>query len=395
MFFKKMMNRQQLLGLCIAVTILFLDMLLYSLIIPMIPYLTKTLGASSTMIGLLVSSYAIGLLILTPLFGPLSDRIGRKIPLIFGLTVLIISTLLFSFAHTIPALIAARFIQGVAAAANVSAALALIADLFPKKVRGTMMGIAVTGISIGLLLGAPIGGSLFDAGGYMMPFLVIAGITLAILLIILFTLTEPSHNKEKTTSAFTFLRNPMVIFVILVVLLSEAAVSLLEPVLPVFLTDQLHLSASTVGLLFGAMSLSYGLVSPLSGALSDRFHPFVIMLIGLAWSAVTIPLMIVSKTLWQEAGAMILVGAGVGFALSPTLGSLGKVVDREGSSSYGAAYSLFNIFDSIGMMLGPLIGGVLADLLTVKASMLVVSVTLLIFVALLSGMLKIRRERII
>ncbi|MBM7644119.1 multidrug resistance protein [Scopulibacillus daqui] len=392
MFFKKTINRQQMLGLCIALSILFMDTMLYSLIIPLIPYLTKTLNASSTMIGFLVSSYAIGLLIATPLFGPLSDRIGRKKPILFGLSVLIISTLLFSFAHTMPSLIIARFIQGVAAAANVTASLALIADLFPQKLRGTMMGIAVTGISIGLLLGAPIGGALFDAGGYMMPFLVIAGIAFSVLVIVLITLVEPSHYKEKTTSAIKFLRHPMVLFIILVVLLSEAAVSLLEPVLPVFLTDQLHLSPSTVGLLFGAMSLSYGLVSPLSGALSDRFHPFMIMIIGLLWSALTIPLMIVAKSLWQETIAMILVGAGIGFALSPTLGSLGKIVDRDGSSSYGAAYSLFNIFDSIGMMLGPLIGGILADLLPIKTSMLVVSVSLLIFAALLTGMLKIRER---
>lgn len=392
MFFKKTINRQQMLGLCIALSILFMDTMLYSLIIPLIPYLTKTLNASSTMIGFLVSSYAIGLLIATPLFGPLSDRIGRKKPILFGLSVLIISTLLFSFAHTMPSLIIARFIQGVAAAANVTASLALIADLFPQKLRGTMMGIAVTGISIGLLLGAPIGGALFDSGGYMMPFLVIAGIAFSVLVIVLITLVEPSHYKEKTTSAIKFLRHPMVLFIILVVLLSEAAVSLLEPVLPVFLTDQLHLSPSTVGLLFGAMSLSYGLVSPLSGALSDRFHPFMIMIIGLLWSALTIPLMIVAKSLWQETIAMILVGAGIGFALSPTLGSLGKIVDRDGSSSYGAAYSLFNIFDSIGMMLGPLIGGILADLLPIKTSMLVVSVSLLIFAALLTGMLKIRER---
>lgn len=70
---------------------------------------------------------------------------------------------------------------------------------------------------------------------------------------------------------------------------------------------------------------------------------------------------------------MAFVGASVGFTLSPTLATLGEIIDRGGSGAYGTAYSLFNMFHGVGMVAGPLAGGILTDVLPVSAAIHVVA----------------------
>ncbi|WP_068775973.1 MFS transporter [Paenibacillus sp. FJAT-26967] len=373
------MTRVQLTGLSLVIAILFIDMLLYSLIIPVTPYLTQKLQPSSTLTGILFSSYAIALFAFTPILGPLSDRIGRKKPILIGLAGMTLSTLLFAYAETMWMLIGARFLQGIAAAATWTAALALLADLFPPKMRGGAMGTALTGMSLGTLLGAPFGGWLLDFGGYAMPFYFAAGLTVVCIGLVFFLLREPPRIQEEKTNALYLLRNRSVLFIAGVVLTAETVLTLLEPILPVFLTERVAASPSMIGLLFAVMSVAYGAVAPLSGMLADRWNPRYLMLIGLACLAASMPLIAVSQTMWQQAGAMLLVGASVGFALSPTLSTLGTIVDSGGNAgSYGAAYSLFNMFHAVGMIVGPFLGGVLTDTFTVPKTIYLVSCALLL-----------------
>ncbi|CAH0122040.1 MULTISPECIES: MFS transporter [unclassified Paenibacillus] len=378
------MNKAQRIGLTLTISILFIDMLLYSILIPIIPYYNELLQPSATAMGVLFGSYAVAMLAATPFFGKLSDRIGRRKPLLLGLIGLALSTVLFMFAGSMFMLIAARFIQGIAAAATWTAALALVADLFPQASRGKVMGFALTGISTGSLLGAPVGGWLFEAGGHMTPFVTAAGLTLLNFVLVLFLLQEGKRAASEQTSLFSLLRNRSVLYIAIVILLAESCLTLMEPTLPVFLTEHLLLSPLALGLLFGAMTLAYGVVAPVSGSLADRYNPRILMLIGLGCLAVTMPLIVVSQNIWQVAIAGLLAGGSVGFALSPTLPTLGQIVDRDGSGSYGVAYSLFNMFHAVGMIIGPLVGGVLTDMLTVPAAIVAVGITVLASVAALS-----------
>lgn len=385
-------SRQQQIGLWLVIGILFIDMLLYSLVIPIIPLFIEKMNPSSTLIGVLFSSYAVALLLATPFFGSLSDRIGRKLPILFGLAGLAVSTVLFTCADSILTLIAARFMQGVAAAAAWSAALALLADLFPAQTRGMMMGIALTAISTGSLLGAPLGGWLLEVGGYTMPFFATTALTILVLLLVMLLLREPARTKGEQIGLFTLLRNRSVLFIAGIVLAAESLMTMLEPMLPVFFTERLAISPLKIGLLFGAMTLAYGLIAPFAGSLSARVNPRWIMLSGLGSLAVTLPLLLLSQTLWQEAGAMVLIGAGIGFTLSPTLSTLGTIVDRGGNDAYGTAYALFNMFHAVGMIAGPLIGGVLTDLLSIPTAIGSISAALLIGV-LVAFLLEQRQEK--
>lgn len=383
------MTKKQRTGLLFVVLILFIDMLLYSLLIPIVPYFTEALQPSSTMMGVLFSSYAVSMLIATPFFGPISDRLGRRIMLIAGLIGLALSTLLFAISDTMGLLIAARLVQGVAAAATWPTALALLADLFPPNKRGAVMGTALTAISTGTLLGAPIGGWLFEASGHKTPFLVAAAFTaLLIILVAFFLKEETARSMSEKLQVTSFLRNPQVAFIAGIVLLAEVSLCLLEPTLPVFLTEKWSVSPTAIGLLFGVMTLAYGMVAPFAGTLSSRVNPYKLMFAGIICLALFLPFLAWSQTLWQAALAIALIGASVGFTLSPTLGSLGDLIDRGGSGAYGTAYSLFNMFHGVGMITGPLAGGVLTDMLPISAAYVFVAGAVLAFGILLNVILR-------
>lgn len=389
MSFFTQMTKPQRTGLLFVILILFIDMLLYSLLIPIVPYFSETLQPSSTMMGVLFSSYAVAMLLATPIFGPISDRLGRRTVLLVGLVGLAASTLLFAFSETMALLITARFVQGIAAAATWPTALALLADLFPPKMRGAVMGTALTAISTGTLLGAPIGGWLFEISDHHTPFLAAAAFTVInIVLVYLFLKEETARTASEKLLVGKFLRNPQVVFIAGIVLLAEVSLCLLEPTLPVFLTQKLSITPTVIGLLFGAMTLAYGLIAPVAGSLSGRFNPYKLMFAGVVALAVFMPFLVWADSLWQAGIAMALVGASVGFTLSPTLPTLGGIIDQGGSGAYGTAYSLFNMFHGIGMVAGPLAGGILTDLLPVSSALLVVAAAVLGFGTLLFIQLK-------
>src|SRR5436309_11759782 len=90
----------------------FTDIVAYSIAIPVLPDLSRRLGASPTMIGLLFGSFGVTLLTVSIPMGAASDRIGRRMPLVLGMLALAASTVLFAFGRTLPVLFAARLIQG-------------------------------------------------------------------------------------------------------------------------------------------------------------------------------------------------------------------------------------------------------------------------------------------
>ena len=153
----------------------FTDIVAYSVAVPVLPDLSRKLGASPTMIGLLFASFGVTLLIVSIPMGAVSDRIGRKGPMVGGLFALAASTLLFAFSNGLPWLFAARLVQGAADAITWVVGFALIADRYGPEERGRVSGIVMSGTSAAVMVGPTIGGWLYELGGIRAPFLVVAG----------------------------------------------------------------------------------------------------------------------------------------------------------------------------------------------------------------------------
>src|SRR5262245_5754522 len=152
----------------------FADIVAYSIAVPVLPDLSRRLGASPTVIGLLFASFGVTLLTVSMPMGAVSDRIGRKGPMAGGLCALAAASLLFASSTTLPWLFAARLVQGAADAVTWVVGFALIADLYDVNERGRVTGIVMMGTSFSVMIGPTFGGWLYELGGIRLPFIFVA-----------------------------------------------------------------------------------------------------------------------------------------------------------------------------------------------------------------------------
>jgi multidrug resistance protein len=362
---------------------IFTDMLLYGVIVPILPSYAAEMGVSEWAIGLLFGSYSLGLLVTTPLLGGLTDRVGRRGPMLGGVVALFFATLLFAVASNFPLLVAARLLQGAAAAAPWIAGLALVADIYPEQSRGRAMGIALSGMTGGVLIGPPLGGYLYEWGGYHLPFLVAAAIVVLDALVILLLLVEPPRKSTARQPLRGLLRDRGILVASGAVVIAAAAWGLLEPTLPLYLESTYHVSPGVIGLIFGLATLVFGIATPMVGAMADRLGRRRTMVLGIVALALSLQGVGLAPALVLVVAAVLVVSVAYGLALSPTLPELAAVVDRHGGGAYGAAYALFNAAYALGMMAGPIVGGALVDLFDFPAAMTLMGLAVLAYVPIL------------
>src|SRR5262245_10949535 len=232
----------------------FADLVAYSVAIPVLPDLSRRLGASPKLIGVLFASFGVTLLIVSLPMGAVSDRIGRKAPMVGGLVALAGATLLFAYATSLSWLFAARLVQGAADAITWVVGFALIADRYAADERGRVTGIVMSGTSVAVMIGPTIGGWLYELGGIRLPFLFVtllaAAAALAFLVI---DLPAPSAERPQLPMALV-LRQPPVAACAAAVVLASATLSMLEPGMALHL-GSLGIGPARIGLLFGIASV--------------------------------------------------------------------------------------------------------------------------------------------
>ncbi|KAI6133361.1 MFS general substrate transporter [Pisolithus croceorrhizus] len=150
------------------------DLLVYSVIIPVIPFQLENLHYQgvSALTGWLLCAYSAGLVLSTIPIAIYSEKhSSRRIPLIFGLVALIISQILLMFAPNYAVMAVARVSQGISSSMIWVVGLALLCDTTPEHMVGGQLGIAMTGLPVGLLVGSPVGGALYSRFGFHAPFI--------------------------------------------------------------------------------------------------------------------------------------------------------------------------------------------------------------------------------
>ena len=258
------------------------------------------------------------------------------------------ATLLFAIAPNLSVLLLARLFQGAASAALWTAGLALIATHYVEK-RVEMLGYAFTGGTLGSVLGPVAGGLLFHAGGYKLPYL-ITGILLAIEAPLTFFLLPAKRTApEETLGIRALLFNKQVLVAALAVGLAAFSVGIVEPLLPPRLA-RYGMTSMIVGLIFTISTLVYGLSAPVVGRVSERLPVQRVIVLGTIAMAATLPLLAVFKRAVPVCIALALVNISFAFMLNPASAELGNAVDRAGMSCYSAAYGVYNICYSIGML---------------------------------------------
>jgi DHA1 family solute carrier family 18 vesicular amine transporter 1/2 len=338
----------------------FTDICAYSIAIPVLPDLSRKLGASPTVIGLLFASFGVTLLTVSIPMGAVSDRIGRKGPLVGGLVALVAATLLFAFANTLPWLFAARLVQGAADAVTWVVGFALIADLYEANERGRVTGIVMMGTSVAIMIGPTFGGWLYELGGIRMPFFGVAALA-AIGVALMLALQVPNrHVATERVPLGMVLRVPAIAACAIVVVGISATISMLEPILALHLAD-LGVNPARLGLIYGAAAVVTTAMHPGVGRLSDRWGARPTMMLGLAMMAAMTAAL---GQAWSYASALVLfvMAAATGtFVITPSLAYMGEATSNAGVRSFGVSYGLYNLAWGAGLLGGPALGGFVFD----------------------------------
>jgi MFS transporter, DHA1 family, solute carrier family 18 (vesicular amine transporter), member 1/2 len=363
---------------------LFMDYFIYGLIVPLGPY-SPAKVTSQSQLGMLYGAYAIGVLVATPVFGYLGDRLGCRRPMIIGVALSGVATLLFCFGGHFYLALLARVAQGAAAAGTWTAGLALVAERYADK-RVQMMGLAMVGSTAGSVVGPLAGGWLYDIGGYELPFL-ITGVMVAIdacLRIIFLPADKGTADKSPDLKAILFDRSVLVAG--LAVAVAAAGWGIIEPLLP----DHLRQAGATpgqVGLLFTVSTITYGFAAPVVGWVSERISIKKTICYGIVAMAASLPLLSLSSNLLITGLCLCLVNVAFAFVLNPTSAELGNAVDRRGMNCYAAVYAVYNITYSLGMMGADFFASTAAERLSLFQILISISGMLLLCIPLiLKGM---------
>ena len=339
----------------------FADILAYSIAVPVLPDLSRRLGASPTTIGFLFASFGVSVLMTSVPMGSMSDRMGRRGPLLAGAAVLAASTLIFAFAETLLWLFAARLVQGAADAVTWVVGFALIADLYNAEERGRVMGLVMSGTTVGFLIGPTLGGWLYESGGPQLPYLFVAALSAACAAGFAWMQLPPHQGEAEPVRLLALLRVREVAICALTVVLGGGTLAMVEPTLSLFLGGEIGLGPTRIGLVIGCGALVSATLHPTFGRIADRIGGRRLMLAGLAGIAVMLPVLSMIATFTSGAIIYALFTVPIVMMVTPSLAYMADATSASGVRSFGVAYGVYNCAWALGLLVGPSIGGAVYD----------------------------------
>lgn len=350
--------------------IVFVNLLGFGIILPLMPYYVESLGAGAFTIGLLSASYSLFQFISSPILGELSDKIGRRPVLIFSLLGTVLSFVLLGFAKTIPLLFIARIIDGLSGG-NISTAQAYVADITSKDKRTQGMGFLAAAFGLGFILGPALGGIL-SKFGYGVPAFVAAAVALLATILTFFFLPESKDfsksannlkkNKKKFFSPKEFyevLMLPNIGLLIVLSFLMMLAFSLLEGTFALFMEHTLNSTVEQNGYLFAYIGVIGVLIQLfLLKRILLKLPEKTIVTIGIFLMAIALALIALSNNMNTVFVAITFLAFGNSITNPVLSGLLSKLSpgDEQGNI-LGISQSIASISRLIGPLLGTFIYG--------------------------------------
>ena len=340
---------------------MIVDLIGFGIVMPVLPFLVKEQGASATELGVIAMGYAAAQFLCAPLWGRLSDRVGRRPVMLATIAGTAASLAALGFATSLPWILAARVAAG-AFAANLGVASAYIADVTDEAERTRWMGLLGASFGVGFVIGPAIG-SLLGPYGHHVPMFAAAGLAVANWLHALVSLREPPARAVTAGAVragrLGVLRDPAVRRLCAANLVFALAVTQLETIFQYFMNDRFGWEVREVGFLLVGMAVVMGGVQGgAMKALSARFPERSLFAGGsalLAAAFFALPAMPGVGLL-----ALALAGAAIGRGVAqPALMSLASLAAPAGER--GAVMGAFQSAASLARVIGPLAAGLLYD----------------------------------
>jgi MFS family permease len=257
----------------------------------------------------------------------------------------------------LPWLFFARLVQGAADAITWVVGFALIADLYSQQERGRVMGLVMSGTNFAFMFGPTLGGWLYEAGGIRLPFLFVGALALVGAAAFLWLDIPDRRAAHEVVPVRAVLRVPAVAACAAAVVAAAATISMLEPVLPLFLYAKLGIGPARIGLIFGIGAVASMVLHPVFGRLVNRMGARRLTMIGLVLVACTLPLLSLTWSYQSAIVFYLLGGSTMALVITPSLAYMAEATSGAGIGSFGVGYGLYNMAWGAGLLGGPALAG--------------------------------------
>ncbi|VDD86385.1 unnamed protein product [Enterobius vermicularis] len=318
-----------------------------------------TITKENVQVGLMFGSKALVQLLTNPWVGPLTNRIGYTIPMFAGFIIVFLSTLMFAFGTSLGMLWLARALQGVGSACTSTSGMGMLAQAYPDDMeRGSVMGIALGGIALGVLIGPPYGGALYQLSGKELPFVLLALLALFDGTL-QFLVLQPrvDRGEPEGTSLKELIKDPYIIIAAGAITIGNLGIGMLEPSLPLWMMETWKAGSFERGAAFIPASVSYLLGTNIFGSLAHRIGRWLTALIGL----VIIGICLLAIPSARSVGGLIIpnfcMGLSIGMIDSSMFPLMGYLVDIRHVGVYGSIYAMSDAAFCFAFTLGPFFSG--------------------------------------
>lgn len=339
----------------------FIDLIGFGIVIPVLPLYAENFHATPIAIGWLTGIYSGMQIIFTPILGKLSDRFGRRPVLLVSIAGTAVGFALMGMAQSLTLLFVARILAGITGG-NISIPQAYIADVTAPEKRSRAMGMIGAAFGLGFTFGPLIGG-LMSRISYGAPFFFAAGLAVANAVLVYLILPESlsrehrakPHEEASITEVFRHGRGPMFALVVATYLFLIAGFSIMTTLFALFTEKRFGYDAHANGYLFGFIGIIAVIVQGgLIGRLIKMFGEVALTRTGMVLTTLSLALLPLSNNLTTLLLVCAGLAAGSGFASPPLSGLASQMIER---SWQGRALGVMQSAGSTGRLIGPLIGG--------------------------------------
>jgi len=346
-------------ALAILFVIVFIDLLGFGMVIPVMPLYAARLGASEAWVGLLSAGYSLMQFVFAPIWGRLSDRIGRRPVLLVSIAMTALAFAMYGAATTFAVLLVSRLFAG-AATANIAIARAFVADVTPPEGRARGMGIIGAAFGLGFVLGPAIGGFLSQYALSLPPY-VAAALAAANGLAAYFVLPEPEERSVREEARrvrfgefFAEMRRPGIRRLIWIFGLTVLAFAAMEATYALLVTKRYGLDLEHVDYLFAYIGVLIVIVQGgLIGRLTRMYGEKKLLIAGLVLQAVALAVLPFAATTvgLVLATAPLAIGSGLSQpSLASLLSRFARADDQGGTLGIGESAA------AVGRVIGPVSG---------------------------------------
>ena len=352
--------------LYILTFVLFVVMLGYGVIIPILPFYIEEMGAGGMELGLLTACYAVMRLIFGPVWGGVSDRVGRKPILLIGIFGYVITMIWFGLSTQLWMLFAARILSGILSSATAPTTMAYISDSTPEDERGGGMGMLGAAGGIGTVFGPVLGGFLTEES-LSTPFFIAAGLAFLSLILAIVFLPEshPTQERSEKETAIIDLHiwwkaiSSPVGNLFILTFISTSGLMIFANIFGLYGLKRFAFGTEEVGIIMMVLGLVAALTQGLlAGPATKIWGDEAVIKVSLLVTAISFCLMLLADTF-----TLVLITTAF-FALTVSIQNpaLLSLTSRCSTAPQGVTMGLSNSFISLGRIFGPILGGAVLDI---------------------------------